>query len=176
MIERVFSTPLVLGSVALELGAVDGARRRIAEDYSMPYYYGGGAIQTRDVSKLAWIAPTLNRIAREVERDLERLYDVKHAWVNASPMNGYIRPHLHYGSDLSGVVYLQCDERSGDLVFVDPRPMFRTTQAYTKMGDTRVKPSVGGYAVFPSWLEHEVEPNESSIYRISVAFDLVERM
>ncbi len=159
----------------LEPEVIITATERIEQDHNSPYYYGGGAIQTKNVADCAWITPSLNKIVIAAKINLGHEYDIKHAWINSTPPGGYVRAHLHYGVDISGVLYLQCSDDCGDLILVEPRPMFKMTRDYTKNSDTRIRPHVGGFVLFPSWLEHEVEPNKSMINRISVAFDLIKR-
>lgn len=171
----VYATRIAMGIASLEPGAARAAERLLASSRRSPYYYAAGAVQSTDASAAAWLTPTLHRLVATAQREFGREYELKHAWVNSMPPGGYIKSHLHHGVDLSGVVYLDCTEDSGDLVLIDPRPAFRTTREYARSQDARVVPAVGGYVLFPSWLEHEVEPNRSTINRISVAFDLVER-
>ena len=171
----IYSTKIAMGIVHLEPGAVAAAERLLASSRRAPYYYAAGAVQSTDASSAAWLAPTLHRLAAVAQREFGQEYELKHAWVNSTPPGGYIKSHLHHGVSVSGVLYLSCADDSGDLVLIDPRPAFRTTREYSRSQDARVVPAVGGYVIFPSWLEHEVEPNRSAINRISAAFDLIER-
>jgi len=71
-----------------------------------------------------------------------------------------LHDHAHL-STLSGVLYLQAEEGSGDLYF-------------RKEGikDLNLRPEVGKMVIFPPFLRHGVHSNDSSRDRISFAFNL----
>ena len=89
--------------------------------------------------------------------------------------------HRHANSMLSGVLYLQTDEHSGDIWFhKDPN----TTTLFTPTVDVSfdqtnifnsqiwaVKPKSNTLILFPSTIFHSVMPNESDIERYCVAFN-----
>jgi len=68
---------------------------------------------------------------------------------------------------------------SGDIVFEDPRPQavclpFPVIEKnkYT-IQTARFHPEPGSLVIFPSWLPHNVEVNQSAKERISVAFNMI---
>ena len=71
-----------------------------------------------------------------------------------------LHDHAHL-STLSGVLYLQAEDGSGDLYF-------------RKEGikDLNLRPEVGKMVIFPPFLRHGVHSNDSSRDRISFAFNL----
>lgn len=83
--------------------------------------------------------------------------------------------HSHANSHLSGVFYLNAPEGSGEFCFIDPSPVIDVIDLsggnYT--GRFKIKPSTGLLIVFPSWLEHEVEPCLCNEARISAPFNIV---
>jgi len=97
------------------------------------------------------------------------------SWVNMHDRGGFNFLHLHDGCLLSGVFYLQVPQGSGDLVFRDPRP--GVLNSYLKgnganaYSDVRLTPETGLVALFPSWLEHYVEPHGSDVPRIAISFN-----
>ncbi|MGH8317469.1 MAG: 2OG-Fe(II) oxygenase family protein [Steroidobacteraceae bacterium] len=100
---------------------------------------------------------------------------VLQSWVNLHDRGGFNFMHMHEASLLSGSFYLKVPAGSGALCFRDPRPgcihgalkgSFPNAHA-----DINLKPSTGLLVLFPSWMEHLVEPHESDEPRICIAFN-----
>lgn len=98
------------------------------------------------------------------------------AWANMHDEGGFNIQHNHPGSLLSACFYLSVPEGSGDLVLIDPRPGVNLSilngNAPNCKCVKRIKPQVGLLVVFPSWLEHRVEPHENTEPRLSIAMNL----
>ena len=99
------------------------------------------------------------------------------AWVNLTYPNGYNVKHVHQGCLLSACYYLDVPDNSGKLALHDPRPgsvfsPLRTDGIQGPMPRT-IQPYSGLLVVFPSWLEHSVEPNLSDKPRISIPVNAV---
>jgi len=87
--------------------------------------------------------------------------------------------HTHPFNYLSGVFYLQVPKDSGPLVFWDPRPQSEVLLPPKKPEESmhisnRVSwtPKPNDLILFPSWLSHEVEKNNSTQERIVLSFNL----
>lgn len=97
------------------------------------------------------------------------------SWINLHDRGGFNFLHQHEGSLLSGGFYLLVPPGSGALVFRDPRP--GVIHGFVKGGvpnghaDIHLSPSTGLLVLFPCWLEHYVEPHESDVPRIMIAFN-----
>jgi len=97
------------------------------------------------------------------------------SWVNLHDRGGFNFLHMHEGSLLSGSFYLKVPAGSGALCFRDPRP--GVTHGAIKgsvpngHADIHLKPSTALLVLFPSWMEHYVEPHESDEPRICIAFN-----
>lgn len=110
-------------------------------------------------------------------------------WANVSPKYAFNRSHIHPGSLWSGVYYIQAPAGAGRTVFTDPRAQVRmTAPVYERPSQERPEswdqvyfdPVEGRIILFPSWLQHEVEPNMCEIggqseERISVSFNIGQR-
>ncbi len=101
------------------------------------------------------------------------------SWATLHERGGYCIVHRHEGCLLSGVFYLQVPPGSGPLVFRDPRPgpqsaPFKGPHA-NGHNDVQLAPSAGLAVLFPSWLDHSVEPHDSDIPRLSISFNAVDR-
>lgn len=93
---------------------------------------------------------------------------VTEMWANINGPGCYNHHHTHSGV-ISGVFYLQVPENSGKLVLVNPS--VRSDGHYLRVPNYMVTPSNLACIMFPSWLEHYVEPNLSDSERISISFN-----
>jgi len=100
-------------------------------------------------------------------------------WFNINPPGAVNLPHVHGGSFLSGVLWLVAPEDSGSIVF--SRPTHESYIIYSNIQNTnrrcgftdwQYKPKENMALIFPSWLSHRVEINNTDSERISLAFNL----
>ena len=104
-------------------------------------------------------------------------------WANINPPGGFNRPHLHPNSLFSGVYWIKAPKKSGNLMLYEPRPGAQCTMPNRKEGKlpsqlwraVHYEPKAGNCIMFPSWLWHEVKPNNSNDIRISVSFNFLQR-
>jgi uncharacterized protein (TIGR02466 family) len=124
----------------------------------------------------------LNRI-NLIKKDLGFLEKtdvyLNNLWININQKASFNRPHLHPHATFSGVYYVKCNSNSGDLVFKHPA----VAQQYSLKEETvdkyndfnastwAIVPEESKLIIFPSWLEHYVEPNPKDEDRISIAFN-----
>lgn len=103
------------------------------------------------------------------------------SWANVNRRGSHNSVHNHCNSHWSGVYYVKVpkfDEddlpRAGDIMFYDPRGAVNMMMHPGKCNDgeaVRVSPVAGNLLIFPSWLYHSVNPFNSDIVRISIAFN-----
>jgi uncharacterized protein (TIGR02466 family) len=101
-------------------------------------------------------------------------------WININPPSSFNRPHIHPNSAFSGVYYVDYTPNSGKIVFKHPSVVQQIltneslVENFTEYssGTFAVTPENGKLIMFPSWLEHYVEPNISTQERISIAFNV----
>jgi uncharacterized protein (TIGR02466 family) len=104
-------------------------------------------------------------------------------WANINPPGGMNRAHQHPNSLWSGVYYIKAPKNCGHLKIDDPRAsaaMFRPRQKAHKLPqrlyrETHYEPIDGRCIMFPSWLMHCVDPNQSNDIRISVSFNFLQK-
>ena len=104
-------------------------------------------------------------------------------WANINYPKCYNRPHIHPNSLFSGVYWVKAPKNSGNLMVYDPRPGIQMAMPNRKEGklppelwrEVHYEPVAGRCIMFPSWLWHEVKPNESNDTRISVSFNFLQR-
>ena len=116
------------------------------------------------------------------EEWLDREPVLGNMWANINPPGGYNAPHIHPNSLFSGVYYVKVPKNSGELVCNDPRPGIQTTMPMRIKGkppkhlwrECRIEPVENRVIMFPAWLWHCVEPNQSNDIRISVSFNFIQ--
>jgi len=116
------------------------------------------------------------------EEWLDRKPVLGNIWANLNPPGGYNRPHIHPNCLWSGVYYVKAIEDSGKLVCNDPRPGIQMNMPIRKDGqppqhlwrECHLTPIPGRIIMFPAWLWHCVEPNNSNDIRISVSFNFIQ--
>ncbi len=97
------------------------------------------------------------------------------SWINIHDRGGFNFLHMHDGTLLSGVFYLQAPSGSGHLIFRDPRPGVLNTplkgEGANANREILLAPAAGLVALFPHWLEHYVEPHGNDTPRIAISFN-----
>ena len=104
-------------------------------------------------------------------------------WANVNPPGGMNRAHQHPNSLWSGVYYIKATKNCGNLKIDDPRSSAAMCRPRQKEGEKpsrlfreiQYEPIAGRCIMFPSWLMHCVDPNESNDIRISVSFNFLQK-
>ena len=102
---------------------------------------------------------------------------------NVNPPGGMNRAHMHPNSLWSGVYYVKAPKNCGHLKIDDPRTSAAMSRPILKEGETpnrlwretHYEPIAGRCIMFPSWVTHCVEPNDSDDIRISVSFNFLQK-
>ena len=144
---------------------------------------------TTDMHKIPVFKPLVDELFKmqmEIYKEelLSREPIIGNMWANINPPGGYNRPHIHPNSHFSGVYYIKAPQNSGEIVFNDPRSAAHMIMPERVKDikppshlwrEVRVIPLEGRMLMFPSWLWHCVEPNESNDIRISVSFNFIQK-
>lgn len=137
--------------------------------------------------------PEFAQINQRILQACERIAESQHfmpgltfdhqAWVNISPPGASNQVHFHANCYFSGVYYISLDApKCGSLFFRDPRTASRMmpypTTKQTSFTATEIKmpPEPGRLYIFPGWLEHGVEINQSASDRVSISFNVTARV
>ena len=104
------------------------------------------------------------------------------AWVNINSPGSLNLQHSHPSCDLSGVLWIKCPDKSGNIFFHSPSGFetFQEIESYTEDFKNNnnyhhsywFPPIEGRMLIFPSHLEHDVRENLSNEDRISVSFNI----
>ena len=104
-------------------------------------------------------------------------------WATLYPNSSYVPEHIHNNSLYSGVFYVKTSTNCGNIVFKDPSYIAKTMASKTMASKISPKfPMVdivhtqevsdGMMLLFPSWLPHSTQPNQSDEDRIILSFNL----
>ena len=150
-----------------------------------------GGWQSNDIIGVESFEPLVN-VIEEVANLLKGPFKLKdnaylyasEMWLNVNKPTNYNILHHHGDSYISGVYYVHVPPEAGKLWFRHPS-VAKTVINWNKYLDSLnehncnswfVEPKAGDLIFFPSWLEHEVDQNNSSEDRISIAFNLKIKM
>lgn len=85
--------------------------------------------------------------------------------------------HNHHNCMYSGLLYLQVDNDTGDIVFLDlsdkRNNLIPSEYNIFNSREWRYTPTNGLLLFFPSEMHHKIEKNESNITRHSLAFNII---
>ena len=125
------------------------------------------------------IGKNINTALNDMNWDLNSQFvKIKNMWSIVNEEGAWNQKHHHSNSDISAAYYVSAHENCGDIVFYDPRPArvykFPISNSPNKLNATinSVKPESGLLVLFPSYLEHSVNPNLSNKKRIVISFNL----
>jgi uncharacterized protein (TIGR02466 family) len=100
-------------------------------------------------------------------------------WANVNAPGAIHAVHAHPNNFLSGVYYVEVHEGGNTINFHDPRaqaavirPPVKELTAYNT-DQVVVSVSTGTVIVFPAWLPHSVDANQSASMRISISFNVM---
>ena len=142
---------------------------------------------TTDMATKPEYQPLINELmimSKDVFKEewLDREPVLGNMWANINPKEGSNQPHIHPNSLFSGVYYVKSNPQAGRLKIYDPRPGAQIVMPVRKEGqppkhlwkDANLDPVTGRLIMFPAWLWHAVEPNQSDELRISVSFNFIQ--
>ena len=134
--------------------------------------YQGHEFENKDLWNL--IAQSIPQVS---EKPLKEI--TGNMWVNINGNGDYNEIHNHnpfLGTALSGVFYVQTPPNSGRIRFYDPRKHYcnAADMLYYNNGYTfhYIDPRPNLLIIFPGWLDHMVETNNSNEDRISISFNI----
>ena len=124
----------------------------------------------------------ISSVAKSILRFLRIGYDafeVTGCWANVLAKGATHKVHSHPNNFLSGVYYVRTQPGANTINFHDPRnqtriirpPVAELTAENTDQ--VVVEVTNGTLLMFPSYLEHSVDPNTSAEERISISFNIM---
>lgn len=143
--------------------------------------------QSSDI--LAGECPAIDMMVGNINKEIDELripvglppLQIQNIWININPVGAYNQLHNHMGSVLSGVYYVDARDGSGNIQFdrgdsADYHlPMVPEKQTYFSVTRATYKAKTSALYIFPSWLKHSVQANQSGVDRISISFNYGEK-
>jgi len=118
----------------------------------------------------------IDSVCRNINLDIKEL-NVLQLWVNVNKKGDYNTIHQHGQYHLSGTYYVKVPKDCGKLVFRDPRLGAIGNQFFqsrcSKGELMKINLVDGLLMIWPSFLDHFVEPSQTDEERISISFDVV---
>lgn len=136
----------------------------------------------KDINPINFITSiknNLNRSINDMNWDLSnQSVKISSMWAIINQKDAWNQKHQHSNSDISAAYYVTAPEGCGDIVFYDPRPARVYKQPIAKSPNklngtvSSIKPEAGMLILFPSYLDHSVNPNTADKNRIVISFNL----
>lgn len=176
---NIFSTPIwgyVLQNQQQYLSAYIAKILEISKNTPTAKKSNFGGWQSQDMLQLLPEFKHLVTIIQDISTKALEPYKtskphVQAMWANLNFKHNFNAHHTHEGW-LSGVFYLQVPQNSGRLIFTNPA--IRSEQSPVRASNYVINPQPLACILFPSWLEHYVEPNQNDTPRISISFNIGE--
>ena len=111
--------------------------------------------------------------------DLEtQIVKITDMWSIINNKNAFNERHHHGNSALSAAYYVKAEKNAGNIIFFDPRqanvfhhPISKESNNINAQAQS-VTPKPGTLVLFPSYLEHKVDENQSNDERIVISFNV----
>ena len=133
------------------------------------------------LSYFAKLRDKIKDVSKQYLDDLQYEYnkiEITGMWANMLYEGSIHAPHTHSNNFLSGVYYLNTNEKSSPIQFFDPRAQAqvlrpRNTPNWNNASMVQFEAIQGRGFIFPSWLMHWVPPTQDE--RISVSWNILVR-
>jgi uncharacterized protein (TIGR02466 family) len=131
--------------------------------------------------KWNWLKKIVNIQLKKYTKDVMKYYndfEMTTSWFTKTNSEDQSNLHCHKNSMVSCVLYLQCDENSGNLCFVDYKNdnLFDIPTTEFNLYNSQsfqIKPEPGLIIFFPSQLHHKILTNKSNLTRYSLACNFI---
>ena len=128
--------------------------------------YGSGIFKQEFSEYYKWLEPVAQHIIHN-EWTLNRhfQYFISNSWVNVHGKGGYTRIHTHGPCTLTTAAYLNLPESGGYIEFLDPLEQVKLYHMKDfdeeEFNWKKVEAKTGDVLIFPGWIKHRTQPNES---------------
>ena len=128
---------------------------------------------------ISFILPAVEKVMIDMNWEKEKqTAKINNMWAIINTGGSANLRHQHGNSTISGAYYVRAPSNSGDIVFYDPRPA--PVYSYPNSNNPNslnaqvnsISPSEGALILFPSYLDHSVNSNESNEERIVISFNI----
>jgi len=125
------------------------------------------------------ISKNIGSAIKDMDWDLEtQIVKITSMWSIINNKDAFNEKHHHGNSALSAAYYVKAEQNAGNIVFYDPRqanvfhhPISKQVNSVNAQVQS-ITPKAGTLVLFPSYLEHKVNPNLSNEERIVISFNV----
>lgn len=185
-LEKWFVTPIWFDYVNFDFASVANRCLELSKTYPSRVLSNVGGWQSdnidlREYSEFHIVYNILNQKVIELSRDIkqEGKMELDNVWLNVNYPGTHNSRHVHPVTAFSGTIYISTNEKSGRIVFFDDSPIvhypFENKGSELFYDKVHYAPTNGMIVVFPAWIPHAVETNESNETRISISFNIRQR-
>ena len=128
---------------------------------------------------IKFILPAIEQVITDMNWEKQKQsININNMWAIINTGGSANLRHQHGNSTISGAYYVKAPKNCGEIVFYDPRPApvyfhpLSTKPNSLNAMQNAVNPVEGGLVLFPSYLDHSVNPNLSNEERIVISFNL----
>lgn len=189
-ITPLFSTPLYTSNIGYSEAVLDYIKKieyiRSGPDKNTTNGYCSKNIALLNVPELILFKKSiLQEISYFLNEQLsfsnEIKFNITTSWATKHDKGDYSQPHHHSNSLYSGIVYLQVDDNSGDIIFCNkfksplyPQEINIEIKEFNILNSSTwaITPKNNDILIFPSHLTHEVTPSKSDQLRYALAFNI----
>jgi len=97
------------------------------------------------------------------------------SWLNITRKGNYHNFHIHAHHSISGVYYHKMNPNMGGITFRNPNPIMSNMmfpEGPISPNMITMVPEEGSLIIFPSWLEHGTQKNNTDEERITLSFNI----
>lgn len=102
--------------------------------------------------------------------------EIDQCWSNLHTPGAFTTSHSHSLMPIVGSFYLEAPHNSGDIVFTNPMEYGLTHIPFNGSIENKIETSVhvktGDLCLFPGWVRHKTQENNSNLDRIVITFNL----
>jgi len=162
--------------------AYDRKRNDVGRVISNYGGYQSSDLMAGDHPEIDNLVETLNKeanfCAKQVGIGEVQIYNI---WLNINPPGSYNHLHNHAGSIFSGVYYVDASDKQGNIQFERNDgaeyhiPEYVEKETYFTSTRATYACKTNALYIFPGWLKHSVQGNQSHSDRISISFNYGEK-
>ena len=185
-VEKWFSTPIWFDYFNFDTAAVAKTCLKLRDDHyenrviSNVGGWQSSNLNLEDHDELQVVSEILTVGLSEFSSAIHPEFNIelKNVWININERGNSNKRHVHPMSTFSGTLYIQVDEKTGNIVFYDNYtpydhyPILMPSDSEYFPERVTYYPTNGMLLIFPSWVPHLVEPSNSDLTRISISFNV----
>jgi uncharacterized protein (TIGR02466 family) len=143
-------------------------------------YHSASDLHIKYLDETQEIVSFVEKCAKEYWKDCGYHTDLEpfvfQMWANKTPKGGYIDSHLHGNMPFTAVLYVDATPEQGNLIIEHPLEMVLMTQPISPnikypIGE-EIDVNSGDLIMFPGYIRHSVQPNNTDRPRLILGFNL----